>query len=206
MFQFVPRKVAQKSAKLSNSSSSQNLASNDPAASAARPRTPEKILDTKGKGKANQTQLKDEDIAATLWLSLSDYALWVNVDLRRAVANADEGCTCIHSIAHVRTHRHLGIPLSYLGQQSPYLSHLGDRPSEASLVRAVRAHADSLFEVRMLVTSPSKAWYGKEFSTDDQGGYEIRRKDWSDALIRVRNSTRNEWEARTVYMVSRHSH
>ena len=49
----------------------------------------------------------------------------------------------------------------------------------------------------------SDAWYGKEPSTSEQGGYEIRRKDWADALTRVRNSTRPEWEARTVYMVRR---
>ena len=83
------------------------------------------------------------------------------------------------------------------------MSHLPVKPSQALLVRAIRAQSDCPLEVRMLVSSPSKAaWYGKDStSKDDLGGYEIRRKDWSDALSRVRNSTRNEWEARTVYMV-----
>ncbi|KAI0737746.1 hypothetical protein C8Q80DRAFT_1222772 [Daedaleopsis nitida] len=173
MFQFVPRKVAQKSAKPSTLPPP-NSSSNDTPSSTTRP--PENLPEAKHKGKANQISLRDEDIAAALWLSISDYTLWANVDLRRAVANADEGW----------------IPLSYLVRQSSHLVHLGSTPSDASLARAIRGHADSLLEVRMLVTSPSKA----------QGGYEIRRKDWGDALVRVRNSTRNEWETRTVYMES----
>lgn len=139
---------------------------------------------------------------ALLCLSLSDYTLWSNVDLRRAVALADEGCTCIPFILTVRAHLHPGIPLSYLLQHSTYFLHLSSRPPEAALVRAMRNHAPDTFEIRMLVAAPSKAaWYGKDVSTEEQGGYEIRRKDWADALVRVRNSTRNEWETRTVYLV-----
>ena len=58
----------------------------------------------------------------------------------------------------------------------------------------------------MRVTAPSKdAWYGKDPPTskdDGGGGYEVRLKYSADALARARNSARNEWEARTVYVVS----
>ncbi|RPD67485.1 hypothetical protein L226DRAFT_542537 [Lentinus tigrinus ALCF2SS1-7] len=184
MFQFVPRKVAQKTHRPTQTSVP--VAST----SAARPPPPDHLPDTKGKGRSTDESVavKNEDLVALLWLSLSDHSLWANVDLRRAVASADEGW----------------IPLSYVLQQSPYISHLPVRPAEPMLIRAIRAQADCPLEVRMLVSSPSKAaWYGKESSSrDESGGYEIRRRDWSEALTRVRNSTRNEWEARTVYMES----
>ncbi|KAI9057683.1 hypothetical protein FKP32DRAFT_1660778 [Trametes sanguinea] len=56
----------------------------------------------------------------------------------------------------------------------------------------------------MRVSAPPKAaWYGSDpsSSTDDLGGYEVRRRDWRDALSRARSSTRHEWESRTVYVV-----
>ncbi|KAI0787136.1 hypothetical protein BC629DRAFT_1582279 [Irpex lacteus] len=36
--------------------------------------------------------------------------------------------------------------------------------------------------------------------SDSVGGYEVRLKDWNETLQRSRNSTRNEWESRTVYI------
>lgn len=33
------------------------------------------------------------------------------------------------------------------------------------------------------------------------GGYEVRLKDWEDALTRIRDPSREDWEKRTVYMV-----
>ena len=106
----------------------------------------------------------------------------------------------------MRADLHPGISLSHVLQESSYVLHLPVKPSQALLVRAIRTQSDCPLQVRMLVSSPSTAvWYGKEStSKDDLGGYEIRRKDWSDALSRIRNSTRNEWEARTVYMVRFH--
>ena len=203
MFQFVPRKVAHKSSHISQPSVPSSTAS----ARTAAPSSPQAgssahAPDIKGKGKSTEHTVKDEDLAALISLSISDYNLWANVDLRRAIANAQDGCTCFRVMTAVGAHLHLGIPLSYLLQQSTYLHHIGTRPPDTALVKAVRSHAQDSLEVRMLVTSPSKAaWYGKDSEKDEQGGYEIRRKDWSDALIRVRNSTRHEWEARTIYMV-----
>ena len=56
----------------------------------------------------------------------------------------------------------------------------------------------------MLVSAPDKsAWYGRD-AQDRASGYEVRRTDWDDALTRVRNSTRHEWDAGTVYVVRLH--
>lgn len=208
MFQFVPRKVAQKTSRppqpIASPSSIAPVAPTSGPSSAPAPAL-HYVSNSNGKRKSIDVSAKDEDLVALLCLSLSDYTLWSNVDLRRAVALADEGCTCIPFIPTVRAHLHPGIPLSYLLQHSTYFLHLSSRPPEAALVRAMRNHAPDTFEIRMLVAAPSKAaWYGKDVSTEEQGGYEIRRKDWADALVRVRNSTRNEWETRTVYLV-RHS-
>ncbi|KAH9939331.1 uncharacterized protein BXZ73DRAFT_76042 [Epithele typhae] len=183
MFEFVPRKVALKS---------QKAASRPQASSYAGPSTlPQALdihtdsLDVKGKGKSAGSA-KDDDFAVLLCLSLSDHSLWSNVDLRMAVTNADDGW----------------IPLSYLIGHSAHFLHLSTRPPEAALARAARTHAVDLLEVRMLVSKPEKAaWYGKDASwKEDTGGFEVRRKDWDDALKRARNSNRSEWEACTVYI------
>ncbi|TFK79820.1 hypothetical protein K466DRAFT_605843 [Polyporus arcularius HHB13444] len=192
MFQFVPRKVAQKTPR-----PPQQYAPVPPVASTS---SAEQLIhtkgkgdskgngETKGKGRSTEDQVKHEDLVSLLWLSLSDYSLWSNVNLRRAVATAEEGW----------------VPLSYVLQQSTHIAHLHVKPPDAAFVKAVRAQTECPFEVRMLVSSPSKsAWYGNELSMkEDPGGYEIRRRDWSEALTRVRNSTRNECEAQTVYMES----
>ena len=215
MFHFVPRKVAQRTRpSLSAPDAPVPGPSSTPP---GRPLTPKEVqhLGTdakKAKGKNKDTKgPSDEDLATLLTLSLSDHALWTNVGLRRAVSEADEGCTSISVIPAVIADLHPGIPLSFLVQHSTYLLHLQSRPSDSALVRAIRGHAEDMLKIRLRVTAPSKsAWYGKDPSSskDDEGGYEIRLKHTADALARVRNSVRNEWEARTVYVVRSfpHSH
>lgn len=75
-------------------------------------------------------------------------------------------------------------------------------PPEAILVKAIRTHAADTFDVRVLVSTPSRqAWYGKDPKLRDTlGGYEICLKNAREALHRARNSMRNEWDARTIYV------
>ncbi|KAI0650913.1 hypothetical protein C8Q79DRAFT_945655 [Trametes meyenii] len=189
MFPFVPRKVAQKS-KAQNSTQTAVAQS-----SSTKPPRPKNSAaqslsnDPKGKGKQSDTSTSEQDLATLLWLSLSDHSLWLNVDLRRALASADEGW----------------LPLSVLLglHHATYFAHLKAGTPDSAYVKAVRTHADDLLEVRMRVSAPSKAaWYGAEPSSskEEASGYEVRRKDWREALPRARNSTRQEWELRTVYM------
>ncbi|KAI0329662.1 hypothetical protein GY45DRAFT_1324801 [Cubamyces sp. BRFM 1775] len=199
MFPFVPRKVAQKSKSSHTPSASTNpvLYTRPAAVNAssslnvgAETHPPD---DVKGKRKTAESTTRDEDLAVVLWLSLTDHSLWVNAELRRALASADDGW----------------LPLSTLHRLSAYFPYVTPSAPESAYVRAIRTHAPELLEVRMRVSAPSKAgWYGTSTSAsassstqgDDAGGYEVRRKDWRDALLRARNSTRHEWEARTVYM------
>lgn len=208
MFAFVPRKVAQKS-------KSQNTAGANAAAPTATPSevragpskaTPVQSSPSTAKGKQKQSEpvIPDEDLIALLSLSLSDHSLWANVELRRALATADEGCTYPPALPVVRAELHLlGLPLSALLRNSAYFSHLSSRPPESAYVKAIRTRAADMFEVRMRVTAPSRtAWQGTDASTSsDPGGYEVRRRDWGDALLSARNTTRQEWEKSTVYMV-----
>lgn len=70
-----------------------------------------------------------------------------------------------------------------------------DTATEGVVARAVRTHAAKVLEVRMLTEAPSKsAWGGK----DKVGGYEVRRRD---STAPQRDCTRNDWEARTIYLV-----
>ncbi|OSC97934.1 hypothetical protein PYCCODRAFT_1418603 [Trametes coccinea BRFM310] len=188
MFPFVPRKVAQQARTQRPATPATASTSATVPAPVPSPETAERSADdAKGKRRTTDAIAQDEDLAALLWLSLSDHSLSENVNLRRAFASADDGW----------------IPLSVLHRHSPFLAHLNRNPPESTFVRAVRAHAPELLEVRMRVSAPHKAaWYGSDSSsaTDDLGGYEVRRKDWRDALSRARNSTRHEWDLRTVYM------
>ncbi|KAJ8455570.1 hypothetical protein ONZ51_g12397 [Trametes cubensis] len=196
MFPFVPRKVAQKSKANPRHTHSANTT---PRPSVVKVSSSSNVGaetnptdDVKGKRKTNETTPRDEDLAAVLWLSLSDHSLWVNAELRRALASADDGW----------------LPLSTLHRLSAYFPHVTPSTPESAYVKAIRTHASELLEVRMRVSAPSKAgWYGTNTSAsssstkeDDTGGYEVRRKDWRDALLRARNSSRHEWESRTVYM------
>ncbi|KAI8989893.1 hypothetical protein BD414DRAFT_485452 [Trametes punicea] len=172
MFQFVPRKVAQK-ARTQQHASKQTSVLAGAAQAAERP-----VDDVIAKRKTTDATTHDEDLAALLWFSLSEHSLWTNVDLRRALASADDGW----------------LPLSVLRRHTAYLAHLSHSPAESAFVKAVRVHAAD--------RAPKAAWSAMQMSspTDDSGGYEIRRKDWRDALSRARNSMRHEWESRTVYM------
>ncbi|KAI0690860.1 hypothetical protein BC835DRAFT_1362779 [Cytidiella melzeri] len=127
--------------------------------------------------------LSDEEYAALFCLAMSEHALWSDPDLRRTLEHSDEGF----------------IPLTYVTTSSPYFC---SHPSEAILVKALRAHAENTIDIRLLMSSPSRAeWHGKDSSSKQPGGcYEIRLKDWRETLHRSRNFSRNEWELRTVYL------
>ncbi len=95
------------------------------------------------------------------------------------------------------------IPLSYHTSRSPYFAGLVPAPPESTLLKSIRTYLSDRLEVRVLMSSPSRStWYEKQSSPfKDVGGYEVRLKNWEDTLRRVGNSTRSEWESRTVYMV-----
>ncbi|KAJ7766631.1 hypothetical protein B0H16DRAFT_1242813, partial [Mycena metata] len=122
-------------------------------------------------------QYSEEDYGILLCLSLSNYRLWSDPDLRRRIewssgSNSNDGF----------------FPLSHLlGSRCP-LSAAGT--SESLIVKALRAHATDIVDVRMAI--PSSIEPGKK-----RGNFEIRPKFWDDAVYPV---TREGWENRTVYV------
>lgn len=99
MFAFVPRKVAKSLRSSGVSSKSSKNDSKDPAtSSAAAPVTlPLRSSESSSKGKGKETQatlVAEEDYAALVLLSLTEYALWADPDLRMSVESSEEGCAC----------------------------------------------------------------------------------------------------------------
>ena len=91
------------------------------------------------------------------------------------------------------------IPLSQLLRHSPVLSLAGLGPTEETNVgKAIRLHASDILDVRMLVSDLS---WSRSKQEEHSGLYEIRRRDWE--IMRTQALTRNDWEARTIYMVFR---
>ncbi|KAI0092126.1 hypothetical protein BDY19DRAFT_884425 [Irpex rosettiformis] len=205
MLPFVPRKVARtlRSQKIGASTSSSSASAQESkkpiplVAPEARQDVPNTNLgaqsDPKGepqaqwKGKGRERSgfagtLQGEHYVALLRLAVSEHALWSDPDLRRNLEHSDDGF----------------IPLTYLTDISPCF------PStpETVIVKALRTHGNDTFDVRLLMSSPSRAeWYGKAASAKSlSGGYEVRLKNWKETLERSRNGSRNEWESRTVYV------
>ena len=105
-------------------------------------------------------------------------------------------CSCF------RTHDDKVAPLAYFLDRIPPLDGTKTRASEAVLVKAIRAFAPDTFDVRMLMSSPSRSvWYGRTAPKGDAGGYEIRLRGWKDAIARAGSMTKNKWDDQTIYIV-----
>lgn len=74
-------------------------------------------------------------------------------------------------------------------------------PSEASIVKALRTHAEDEIEVRMVLSGPTWSnWASTSSSQMDEGMYEVRPKKGTGTGGEV--YTRDYWAQRTVYIVS----
>ena len=90
------------------------------------------------------------------------------------------------------------IPLNNFLSRSIILAPLNLVRSHAAIVKALRECASDVFDVRLLVSIPaSTTWFRNRL--DDVGAYEIRRKDWVDALTRP--YSREVFNGKTVYVV-----
>ena len=71
-------------------------------------------------------------------------------------------------------------------------------------MKAIRTHAAEAVDVRVLMSSPTRAdWYGRHAPSKNLGGYEFRLKDTEERLRRVADNSRRSWDAKTVYIVSK---
>ncbi|KAJ7772916.1 hypothetical protein DFH07DRAFT_733392 [Mycena maculata] len=174
-FAFVPRKVA-RAAKLPL----KNEASGSAGIQRVIP------VDTEGKEREmppervetpSKPQHADEDYTTLLCLSLSKYRLWSDPDLRRNIEWS----------SRARANDDF-FPLSYLLESPCPLA--SAHASETVIVKALRAHATDVVDVRMAI--PSSEGPGKT-----RGNFEIRPKFWDDAVYPV---SREGWENRAVYV------
>ncbi|KAJ4476649.1 hypothetical protein J3R30DRAFT_316025 [Lentinula aciculospora] len=192
-FAFVPRKVGKK-----------------PPASAAGT-----FGDSKGKGPAvnvlpyttsaatvstsrtNENSALVEELASLVVLSLTEYALWANGDFRRRMEQAteDEHGQFL-SLRYILKHS------PFIQEQQVYSQKSNTRlPSESTIVKSLRKHAENDIETRMVLAGPTWYNWGSSSSDTDEGMYEVRsKKRPSQGLEDAEPYTRDYWAKRTVYV------
>ncbi|KAK2465874.1 hypothetical protein APHAL10511_001515 [Amanita phalloides] len=160
----------------------------------------------KGKGKARAVEdrasrFTDIDYARLLCLALSDYSLWSDPELRRALdptQTKDDSETGYVPLDNV-----LKRLLPHFGIVSP--------PSTAlvGVVKALRACTGEWLDVRLMLEEPSiksDGWQGPKsgnftVGSKSLGGYEIGRKDWTRQNTPAGLSfSKQNWHERTVYV------
>ncbi|KAJ3824021.1 hypothetical protein EV361DRAFT_353297 [Lentinula raphanica] len=192
-FAFVPRNVGKKTQKTQVSNSTARNSN---------------FVDSKGKGVATNTfphtppvpsttasltshtdegSVLVEEISTLLALSLTEYALWANGDMRRRIEQTTEDENGF-------------VPLSYILKHSPLVpkSQLQSL-SETAIVKALRKHAGNHVEVRMLLSGPTWSNFGPSSTSTDEGMYEIRPRTRMLEGVEV-TYTRDYWAKRTVYI------
>ncbi|KAJ4489622.1 hypothetical protein C8J55DRAFT_547634 [Lentinula edodes] len=137
-----------------------------------------------------------EEFAILVVLSLTEYALWTNADLRRQMEETPED-------------EHGFVPLRYILKHSPllqeqqhYSQHIKSKlPSESVIVKAIRKHAEYNIEVRMVLSGPTWTNWGSSSAGTDEGMYEIRSNTKvSQGLEGAEGYMRNYWANRTIYI------
>ncbi|KAF9458488.1 hypothetical protein BDZ94DRAFT_1270562 [Collybia nuda] len=198
-FAFVPRTVSKAKRPTINTNSSTNATN-----VAQKAKYVNVVPDKSPKGKAkeisgpearhdvgNKLKLSEEDYENLLCLALSDYAMWLDPDLRRNVEwNSRPGPGYQGNDGF--------IPLTSLLRTSKILAPLHLWSLETAIAKAIRFHAATSLEIRLRVSEPStSAWTKAGDSAAEVGGYEIRRKDWE---ITREHLSRGQWEERSIYL------
>ncbi|KAG6906526.1 hypothetical protein DXG01_013459 [Tephrocybe rancida] len=132
-------------------------------------------------------KFSNEDYTNLFRLALSDYALWADSDLRRALdfsrESDEEGAGGF-------------FPLTQLLKRSKVLAPLALENVQVQIVKALRA--EGKVDVRLLVSEPSAStWGGQAYDRRDLGAYEIRRRETAGE---VGGYSKLDWENRTIYV------
>ncbi|KAG6919787.1 hypothetical protein DXG01_001626 [Tephrocybe rancida] len=132
-------------------------------------------------------KFSNEDYTSLFSLALSDYALWADSDLRRALdfsrESDEEGAGGF-------------FPLTQLLKRSKVLAPLALENVQVQIVKALRA--EGKVDVRLLVSEPSAStWGGQAHDRRDLGAYEIRRRETAGE---VGGYSKLDWENRTIYV------
>ncbi|KAH0588221.1 Protein pof8 [Termitomyces sp. J132] len=182
-FPFIPRTLVKGKQKVSQHTSQASTSAQVPSPS----------LNT-GTPHITKAKYSNEDYINIFNLALSDYALWVDPDLRRIIDFSTE------SSSNEQTGDGF-FPLSRLIRRSKVLGPLNIENLQVPIAKALRSDATSALEVRLLVSEPSSsAWSGKRDTARDIGAYEVRRRETQARPSRT--YSRQDWEDRTVYVES----
>ena len=94
------------------------------------------------------------------------------------------------------------VSLVRLIRESEGFADMKTTPSEVDIIRAIRQHLPDVLEARILVSSPQNSdWYASGSRSETTGGYEIRRKDWRSVRSLAVPLRKQDWDAKTVYLV-----
>ncbi|KIK62454.1 hypothetical protein GYMLUDRAFT_242628 [Collybiopsis luxurians FD-317 M1] len=185
-FAFIPRKVGKN-------------AQSKPAVKNSFNRPPPPSVSTISASKEPPTRSNEdlgwaEEIAILVVLSLTNYQLWANGDIRRRL---EEGNGGFLPLRYVLKHS------SLIHEYEHHSSQLS-MPSESVIVKELRRHAEDAVEVRMVLSPPKwsnwGASSGSSSSRADEGMYEIRPKNAVSFEQQSEAYTRDYWEKRTVYI------
>ncbi|KAH8106498.1 hypothetical protein DFH11DRAFT_1639925 [Phellopilus nigrolimitatus] len=137
-----------------------------------------------GRLKQKEAYLDDGAYAALLELALSDHALWSSREMLEIMETNEDGF----------------VPLSYVTSSAPAFAGMTPIPPELALMRCIKS--SSVLEGRMVIAEPCQdAWIGQRGgSSAGQGGFEVRRKDWTKVRERIRKYTSFQWDSKTIYV------
>ena len=171
----------------------------------------------KGKARAMEhrtSKFTNDDYVHLVCLALSDYALWSDPDLRRALdpehAEALTPCKYSHMWHSQCSQLLQDIPLNNILERLPSTFGVVFPQTTAlvGIVKVLRECAAELVDARLLLEEPSlesDGWHragGTAAGSNSLGAYELCRKDWTRENTPARLSySRKDWHERTIYVV-----
>lgn len=228
-FAFLPRGVAAKRA-TAQSGSSENDKPDEMQLDG--PASPDSVANTSRRGQARSVSRNSDNVQPTksstyqrkppkaidprhlavlIETSMSDYALWMNKDLRRYAADKHtKGCKSpYHIIFATILIESLVLALSRLLNESAIIQAAGLTPSEAAILQALKEYGTGFLEMQMKVINSGKHRQ-VPLSTST---YNIRRVDWENIREKQTEASSDEmassfwdrsldeWNERTIYVV-----
>ncbi|KAJ3984322.1 hypothetical protein F5890DRAFT_1554188 [Lentinula detonsa] len=195
-FTFIPRNVGKKTQTLisiptSAAASHLNSKGKMPAVDSL-PRNPSLPASVPA-SRTDENSMPAEEIAILVALSLTEYTLWANGDLRRRIEQTTESESGF-------------LPLRYILKHSPLMQDQRHYPqlkilSESAIVKALRKYTEDEVEVRMVLSGPAWSNWGSSSANTDQGMYEVRSRTTANQVSEGAEAyTRGFWAKRTVYI------
>ncbi len=92
------------------------------------------------------------------------------------------------------------VPLRTLLHTPVFLAANADSLTEGSIVKSLRAHATTIFDIQMIIVDKARPRRSRPgYAT--AGGYTVQRKDWAEVTRRFPTFSPEYWDIRTIYIV-----